>query len=247
VTHDLPLIAVTGRISPTAERVRGEAFASGQGYSTALVRAGAQPVILPPVVDGLDLLPAALERIDGVVLHGGGDVDPRRYGEVPSSEALFGIVTEHDDFELAVLRAALDRELPVLAICRGLQLLNVAMGGTLHQDLGTEDHWHTTHPIDVDPDSRLARALGTTRPHACHSVHHQAINCLADGLRVVASADDGVIEAVEVDSPGWLVAVQWHPEDTASDDPVQQRLFDTLVDEARAFRRSTSPSEAANL
>jgi putative glutamine amidotransferase len=240
VTHDLPLIAVTGRISPSAERIRGEAYSSGQRYSTALVRAGAQPVILPPVVDGLDLIPAALDRIDGVVLHGGGDVDPRRYGEVPASEELFGIVPDHDEFELAVLADALERGVPVLAICRGLQLLNVAMGGTLHQHLGTDDHWHRTHPIDVEPASLLARALGTTRPQACHSVHHQAIKDLGAGLRVVASADDGVIEAVELDTPGWMVAVQWHPEDTAADDPVQQRLFDALVIEARAHRRTVA-------
>jgi putative glutamine amidotransferase len=240
VTDDLPLIAVTGRISPSAERVRGEAFASGQRYSTALVRAAAQPVILPPVVDGLDLLPAALERIDGVVLHGGGDVDPRRYGEVPASDELFGIVPDHDEFELAVLTAALERRVPVLAICRGMQLLNVAMGGTLHQHLGNDDHWHRTHAVEVEPDSLLARALGTTLPQACHSVHHQAIKHLGAGLRTVATADDGVVEAVELDTPGWLVAVQWHPEDTAADDPVQQRLFDALVTEARAHRRAAA-------
>ncbi len=164
VTDDLPLIAVTGRISPSAERIRGEAYSSGQRYSTALVRAGAQPVILPPVIDGLALIPPALDRIDAVVLHGGGDVDPRRYGEVPTSEELFGIMPDHDEFELAVLRAALEQGVPVLAICRVLQLLNVAMGGTLHQHLGTEDHWHRTHPIQVEPTpSSPARWAPTVR------------------------------------------------------------------------------------
>lgn len=225
----IPLIAVTGRLSPAADNVRGEAFASGQRYSRAIARAGAQPMIVPPAEEGFDRLMDSLRRLDGLVLHGGGDVDPRRYGELPSAEQLYGIVPEHDELEFTLLRAALEIDLPVLAICRGAQVLNVALGGSLYQDLGNEDHWHTLHPVTLHPDSRIAAALGTSRPHACHSVHHQAVKRVASMLDVVGHADDGTVEALEYPEARWVVGVQWHPEDTAADDPVQQSLFDALV------------------
>ena len=228
----LPLIAVTGRLSPAADNVRGEAFSSGQRYSRAIARAGAQPVIVPPVVETFDRLLASLRRFDGLVLHGGGDIDPRRYGEEPAAEQLYGIVPEHDTLEFELLRAAIELDLPVLAICRGVQVLNVALGGTLHQDMGTEAHWHTLHPVTLTPHSRLALALGTVRPGACHSVHHQALKHVSPELDVVGLADDGTVEAVELPGARWIVGVQWHPEDTAADDPVQQALFDALVAQA---------------
>lgn len=225
----IPLIAVTGRLSPSAENVRGEAFASGQRYSRAIARAGAQPVIVPPAAEGFERLVEALRRFDGLVLHGGGDVDPRRYGEEPSAEQLYGIVPEHDELEFTLVQAALELDLPVLAICRGVQVLNVALGGSLYQDIGNEDHWHTLHAVALRPDSRTAAALGTHRPHACHSVHHQALKRVASSLEIVGQADDGTVEAVELASARWVVGVQWHPEDTAADDPVQQSLFDAFV------------------
>ncbi len=127
------------------------------------------------------------------------------------------------------MTTALRLGLPVLAICRGLQVLNVALGGTLHQDIGTESHWRVLHPVDVEPGSILAGALGTTRPAACHSVHHQSLNAVAAPLRVVGRAADGTIEAVELPDSRFVVGVQWHPEDTAATDPEQQALFDALV------------------
>jgi putative glutamine amidotransferase len=226
------LIAVTGRLSPAAENVRGEAFASGQRYSRAIARAGGQPVILPPAAETFERWLGTLRRFDGIVLHGGGDIDPRRYGEEPSAEQLYGIVPEHDELEFTLLLAALELDLPVLAICRGVQVLNVALGGTLHQDLGTEDHWHTLHPVTLEVGSRTAAALGTSRPEACHSVHHQGLKDVAPDLVVVGVADDETVEAVELPGARWVVGVQWHPEDTAADDPVQQSLFTTLVAQA---------------
>jgi putative glutamine amidotransferase len=216
-----------------AVNVRGEAFASGQRYSRAVARAGAQPATLPPIGQDVELITESLARFDGLVLQGGGDVDPRRYGEEPAAEALYGIVPDHDELEFALLDAARVIGLPVLAICRGMQVLNVACGGTLVQDLGSEDHWHQLHPVSLSADSRLAGALGTNRPAACHSVHHQGLKVLGEGLQVVGYADDGTIEAVELIGEAWVVGVQWHPEDTADEDPVQQRLFDSFVAETR--------------
>lgn len=229
--HDapIPLVAISGRSSPAAERVRGAAYAAGQTYAQAVARAGGQPVIIPPEPRSFDHLARSIERLDALVLHGGGDVDPARYGEPASAEQLYGIVAEHDELEFRLVGAALAAGVPILAICRGLQVLNVALGGTLHQDIGSEAHWRVLHPVDVEPDSVLARVLGTTRPAECHSVHHQILNAIAPSLRVVGRAADGTVEAVELPGARFVVGVQWHPEDTAATDPVQQALFDALV------------------
>jgi putative glutamine amidotransferase len=225
-------------LSTDATNVRGEAFAAGQRYLRAIGRAAGHGVVLPPIVEDLEQVIASIDRFDGLVLHGGGDLDPTLYGEQPSAEQLYGIVADHDVFELAVLRAALDRDIPILAICRGMQVLNVALGGTLNQHIGngdteSDDHWHTYHAVEIVAGSLLAAALQTTRPQACHSVHHQALKAVAPGLRIVATAADGTIEGVEYDGRSWVVGVQWHPEDTAATDAVQQHLFDAFVSTAR--------------
>lgn len=222
-------VLIVGRLSTEAAGVRGEAFAGGQGYFRAVARGGGVPLMLPPMPDLIDRLPELLSRVDGLILHGGGDVDPRRYGMEPSADELYGIAEEHDAVELAVVEAALAIDLPLLAVCRGMQILNVARGGTLRQHIGSDEHWFESHPVTLDAGSRLAKAVGSERPHSCHSVHHQAIERLGTGLRLVGSADDGMPEAVEVDEARWAVAVQWHPEDTAEHDPQQQALFDELV------------------
>lgn len=220
---------IPGRIGPAADNVRGEAFAVGQRYCRAIVRAGGLAVMTPPIEDGFDSLKALVDRVDAVVMHGGGDLDPRRYGEEPSSDELYGIIPEHDELEARVLQHALDRDIPVLAICRGVQLLNVVLGGTLVQHIGSEEHWYQHHPVNLDYGSHVAEAMGTMRPEACHSVHHQALKRLGDGLAITGRADDGLVEAVEMAGRRWVVGVQWHPEDTAATDPTQQALFDTLI------------------
>jgi putative glutamine amidotransferase len=222
-------VLIVGRLSPEAKGVRGDAFAGGQGYFRAVERAGAVPLMLPPIPAMIDRIPELLSRVDGLVLHGGGDVDPRRYGMEPSADELYGIVDEHDEMELAVVNAALAIDLPMLAICRGMQILNVACGGTLQQHIGTDDHWFATHTVAVDSGTRLSKALGADLATACHSVHHQAIDTIGRGLTLVGRADDGMPEAMEVDSARWAVAVQWHPEDTADHDTQQQALFDEFV------------------
>ena len=224
---------IVGRLSAEAKGVRGPAFAAGQTYFRAVERAGGIPVMLPPITSFADHALDLIGRVDAMVMHGGGDVDPRRYGEEPSAEQLYGIVPEHDEVELAVVHAALEADLPTLAICRGMQVVNVAMGGTLVQHIGSEDHWLRKHPVQLAPGSRLATAIGAARADACHSVHHQAVARLGAGLTLTATADDGMPEGFEVDDARWFVGVQWHPEDTAERDAQQQVLFDELLRQAQ--------------
>ena len=200
---------------------------SPRAYLAAVERAGGEPVVVDPHHD----LTALLDRIDAVVLTGGADVDPACYGEEPHA-SVYGVDREADDREMELARAAIQRGVPLLAICRGLQVLNVAFGGTLHQHIldhgrpGEPGGAHI-HEIDVVDDSLLHDVMSTTRVTAsCH--HHQSVNKVGAGLRATASAGDGVVEGLEVDG-AWALAVQWHPEDTAATDPTNQALFDALV------------------
>jgi putative glutamine amidotransferase len=180
-----------------------------------------------------------LSRVHAVLLIGGGDVDPGRYGAGPHPHQ-YGVDGERDELEVRVLQEARSKELPILAECRGVQVVNVAFGGTLIQHLadvgGTVVHRDEgdqalAHEVKVSAGTRLARATGqeviTGRSH-----HHQALDRLGPGLVVSARADDGVVEAVESEQ-GWLLGVQWHPEETVDDDPAQQALFEALANEAR--------------
>ena len=221
-------------------------YAVPEAYVLALTRAQAMPVLLPPV--GGRAVEEALVAFDGLLLAGGGDIEPARYGARPHPE-IYGTDPARDEAELTLVRAALDLGLPVLAICRGLQVLNVALGGTLHQHLpeleGMDLHGHpredasVLHDVKVAAGTRLAEACAS-EVLRCTSHHHQGIDRLADGLAVVALSGDGLIEAVEPADPDapWLVAVQWHPEMTAADDPFQQALFDGFVAEVAAQGRA---------
>jgi putative glutamine amidotransferase len=226
-----PLILIVGRVSTKASGVRGEAYAAGQRYFQGIARAGGTPVMLPPMTSLVSDVKEILLRIDGVVLHGGGDVDPLRYGQEPQTDKLYGIVAEHDEVEIAVARAAVEADVAMLAICRGMQVLNVAMGGSLHQDIGGGTHSYAHHSVELTPGSRLATEIGT-RVMAGHCVHHQAIERVADGLEVVGRSSDGLIHAAEVVGSTWAVATQWHPEDSADTDHQQQALFNTLIAQA---------------
>lgn len=207
-------------------------------YVAAVERAGAVPVLIPPV-------PAHAQRyldlVDGVILAGGGDLDPAHYGGA-AHEMLYGVDARRDALELELARRIVERRQPTLAICRGMQVLNVALGGSLIAHLPAvvgEDVLHrapprepTPHAVRVAPGSRLAAIAGVTE-FAPMSWHHQAIQVPAPGLEVVARAPDGTIEAVELPAHPWLIAVQWHPELSAQAEPVQQRLFDALVHAAQ--------------
>lgn len=206
-------------------------------YVDCIRRAGGTAVLLPP---GDDRVEEWIDAVHGVILAGGGDIDPAIYGGT-NHEAIYSVDPERDGSELALARRVVDSRRPALGICRGAQVLNVALGGTLHEHLpdavGAEvDHRlpprrPTTHGIRVDPRSGLAAVLGELEFESA-SWHHQAVRDLAPVLRVAARAPDGVIEALEMPDHPWLYAVQWHPELTAVRDAVQQRLFAALVEAA---------------
>ena len=205
-------------------------------YVQALERAGGRPVLIPPSEHGIE---ETLDAVDGLIFSGGSDLDPDLYDQEPHDET-FGVVPERDRAELALLEAALARDLPVLAVCRGSQVLNVARGGDLVQHLpdlvGDEKHKHTPgtfadHDITLQPGTRLASLLGDHAPVKSH--HHQGFGRVGDGLRVAAHAEDGTIEAVEDPSRRFALGVLWHPE--AGED---LKLFEELVDAAREYGAS---------
>lgn len=230
-----PLIAVPARFSATTSALRHAAEVNARALIEAVWRAGGEPVTIHPYAPGGICDPARtaarLSRFDGILLPGGGDLAPHRYGADETHEAVYDVDDEQDAFDLEVARQAFAQRLPLLAICRGLQVVNTARGGALHQDMGGpgRDHRHVRHSVSLAPGSVLARITGTDKTDAsCY--HHQHVDRLGEGLAVTARATDGTIEAVELtDHEGWFVAVQWHPEDTAHEDPAQQCLFDALV------------------
>ncbi|HEX9822824.1 MAG TPA: gamma-glutamyl-gamma-aminobutyrate hydrolase family protein [Actinomycetota bacterium] len=238
-----PVIAVAGlRLGPGGvSGWSGGAAAVPERYLLALHRAGADESVLFP--RALDEGGAArlLSRAHGLLLLGGGDIGPAEYGGSPRDE-IYEVDPVRDAFEIALVREALDRGTPVLAVCRGMQLVNVALGGTLDPHLpdhdGLEAHRepgsraHVMHPVRLQPGSRVAEAMGTAMPD-CSSSHHQAVEKLGEGVVATGWASDGVVEALEHED-GWVVGVQWHPEATAARDPVQQALFAALVERAEA-------------
>lgn len=222
-----PLVAVPGRRSPEAAGHRTPVVSGGQLYADAIQRAGGLPLLVPPTDDD-DIVAATIDRCDAMVLLGGGDVNPARYGQTERAR-LYGVNDLLDGFEMTAIRRALDRDIPILAICRGHQMLNVALGGTLIQHIdNAADHRAVMHTVRLVPGSRIAAAMGTLEPDV-HSVHHQAVDRVGDGLIVTSTAADGTIESVEHQSATWVVGVQWHPEDTAETDTSNQGLFDELV------------------
>jgi putative glutamine amidotransferase len=212
----------------------GDRFELPREYVAAVRRAGAMPVMIAPGEPRIDDL---LDRLDGVVLAGGGDIDPARWGGDPHPSIEF-VDEARDELELDLARRVMDGGIPTLAICRGLQIVNVARGGSLHPHLPEafdetvshrqEPKWSHTHEIELEPGSLVAETMGAERVDPT-GWHHQAIDRPGAGLAVTGWSPDGVIEAVELAGHPWMVAVQWHPEMTAADDQTQQRLFDGLV------------------
>ena len=227
-----PLIGIT-----TYARDKENEFHLPAEYVEAIERANGSPVLIPHGRLGARHW---IDRCDGLILAGGGDLDPELYGG-ESHESIYMVDGERDRSETALILEALRQELPVLAICRGIQVLNVALGGSLYPHLpdivgDTIKHrlpprLPTPHPVTVRPGTLLSDVLSCPD---CSPVswHHQAIQTPADSLEVVAHAPDGTIEAVEMPLHPWLIGVQWHPELSAAQDPAQQSLFDRLVEAA---------------
>ncbi|MFE7233540.1 gamma-glutamyl-gamma-aminobutyrate hydrolase family protein [Streptomyces sp. NPDC002405] len=231
-----PLIAIPARFSATTSALRFAAEVNARALIEAVWRAGGEPATIHPADPAGHEVAARLARFDGVLLPGGGDLAPYRYGAADAHDSVYDVDDLQDAFDLEVARRALESGLPLLAICRGLQVVNTVLGGTLHQDMGGpgQDHRHVRHPVSLAPGSALARITRADKVEAsCY--HHQHIDRLGEGLTVAARAADGTVEGVErAGGTGWFAAVQWHPEDTAHEDPAQQRLFDALVGAARA-------------
>ncbi len=237
-----PLIGITTSSRPDA--TTGYPFVVAYALNVhAIDQAGGLPVMIPCNVDD-DTLRALYERVDGILLPGGGDIAPSYYGAEPHP-AIDDVNLLRDHTELTIARWAVEDHRPVLGICRGMQVMNVALGGTLIQDipsLTTTELTHNItigyprgelqHDVDIHPDSQLAAILQTTRL-GVNSIHHQAVDVPAPGLRVNACAPDGIIEGVEVPGHPFAVSVQWHPEDLTEYETMR-RLFRAFVDSARA-------------
>lgn len=231
-----PLIAVSAgmEVLPTAFGEKDCTKLTAE-YTHAVYAAGGQPVILPVVVDP----PAELlHRMDGLLLTGGGDLDPALYGQ-PPDPGVYGVRRDRDAFEIALYEQAMALGMPVLALCRGMQLINVLRGGTLLQEI--PGHWQQapggepSHDIDVVPGTALADAFAGAAVGRVNSYHHQGLHELGTGLSATGMCGD-VVEAVEaVDAD--IVAVQWHPEHMAPTDQHQHALFEAFVQRAAAFTR----------
>jgi putative glutamine amidotransferase len=250
-----PVIGITSTLKEdqdsVAQRPLGSYVRADFDYVDGVLQAGGVPVVLPAVADAAKEM---AQSIDGLVLCGGTDLDPGYYGEAPIPE-LGETLPARDAFEMALVKHALKRGTPVFGICRGLQVLNVALGGTLYQDLpsqvggGSIAHrqqmpkWQWTHEVEVDADSQMAKIMGSTELRV-NSYHHQAIKDLADGLVVVARASDGVVEGIESPnlSEHWLLGVQWHAEAMRDVGSEHCRLFEAHVAAASryALRRAAA-------
>lgn len=234
-------------VTATTEIIRGvPRVRVNEAYTDALVAAGLVPIVLPPIDAGLAI--AALSDMAGLVLTGGEDVDPALFGETAHAETG---APHHlrDSYELALARTAAERRIPTLAICRGAQVVNIALGGSLVQDIPSQRPGSVAHDpaghrsdrvhrIDIDGDSRLARDVDATSI-STNSFHHQSVDRVGAGLRITARSEDGIVEALEpVDPKWWMVAVQWHPEElTETPEDWDRRLFAAFGAAVRASGR----------
>jgi putative glutamine amidotransferase len=227
-----PRIALLGRFTESASALRYRGVVSSRALLESVWLAGGDPVTLLPgdSADALDWA-SRLRGFDGVLLCGGGDIHPRRYGMEADNPALYDIDELQDEADFTLARYALDHGIPTLAVCRGLQVVNALLGGTLTIDLGEDHHRHVLHDVALDdPDNVLG--LPPVVKASCY--HHQAIDRVADGLTVLGRSAEGYVEAAAIAANGWAAGVQWHPEDTAATDPDQVALLRRFLSECSA-------------
>ena len=222
-----PRIALIGRFAEHTSATRYAAIVSARALVESMWLAGAEPVTLLAAPDGMDWA-ERLQGIDGVLLCGGADIDPARYGETEVHPEVYDVDELQDEADLSLAAYCFEHGVPTLAVCRGLHVVNVLRGGSLVQHMD-EHHRHVVHDVVI----KRGPAGIETGPITASCYHHQCIERLGSGLEVVGRAEDGTIEAVTIDSAGWAFGVQWHPEDTAREDPRQLRILRALVDAAR--------------
>jgi len=238
-----PIIGITPSAGNNSLGVRTYNIAAD--YTRAVERAGGIPVILPLHIEKIDAL---LDALDGVVFSGGGDIDPVLFNQ-EQHETASGLDDERDTFEIALMKAAFERDMPILAICRGLQVMNVERGGTLIQDIPSQVETDTQHnqraegigehdmfqtATIADGDNPLVRAMGAGIANI-NSFHHQSVGDVAPGLDVVATSDDGIVEAIYAPASRFAVGTQWHPERLAANHAEHQQLFNDLITAATGY------------
>lgn len=245
-----PLIGITADVLRPKFTWSAPLVGQNTRYVNAVFEAGGIPVMLPPSGDR-DTVRQLFGRLDGILFSGGGDIDPAQYGADPTDLA-HDIQPSRDAAEIELMRLAIANDTPVLAICRGHQILNVALGGTLYQDLPTqhprganhdistqrEDGMYIAHHLTVTPDSKLAAIIGSHIDVNSH--HHQAIDKVAPGLNVTSRAEDDIVESVELASARFTIGVQFHPESFAENSGQWRRLFTTFVSASRDYASADS-------
>ena len=240
---DHPIIGITGNL-------REQTCTLAEGYYRSVLMAGGVPVVIPPY-EQTDLLADQLEALDGIIFSGGGDINPLYLGEEPVRE-LHSVTPIRDQQELLLARMAYDRQIPMLGICKGIQIIAAAMGGTLYQDINTQlptvnikhsqdlDRGTASHRISIEQDSLLYNMFGSEL--AVNSFHHQAVREVPQGFKVSALSSDGVIEAIESTEFKSIIGVQWHPECFClNGDECMMPLFEWLIAEAASFRKAKHP------
>ena len=251
----LPFIGIPTHNERSKDDLAPPSYVMRQAYTWAVEEVGGAPFLVPLLSDKTTLR-ALYDQMDGLLLAGGGDLDPARYGEAPDPH-LLDVDVLRDRVETIMTQWALTEGKPVFAICRGIQMVNVTAGGTLYQDVPSmcpssithmqryRPRHYRAHTVEVTPGTRLYKSLGGSRVQV-NSLHHQAIKDVAPGFIVSALAADGIVEGIESANGNFAVGVQWHPEVLAIEDAVMRQLFADFVEEARAYRtRRLGFSQAA--
>ena len=230
-----PRIAILGRLADGTTVTRSRGLVTARALAEAVWAAGGEPLTFLPTKSSD--WNERMSGIDGVLLPGGGDIDPARYAPEVTTDEIYGVDELQDEVDFELARWALESGIPVLAICRGCQLVNVALGGTLVQHM-EDDHRHKLHLVKVDVPAELGLSESVVES-SCY--HHQEIDKLGLGIEVIARSEEGVVEAIRIPAKGWAYGVQWHPEDNFASNRQQLEIFEKFVSEAASFSSRRQP------